>query len=239
MRRAHLNGRLPCPTCGHVAPRNGLRRICCDCEIETLYANWLRRLDQIKDYCRLWRELTRRARRSVPPCWPYPAFLTGPVMPEVVESKRRKRRRRRRRCPVCGAEAMMTPTTVFGQPYKRRGGKLLRCASCQTLVGMWHLRRPRRAVAAVSAHLADDSGPATYAQQSEHTAFYSDDDRDAAVWENGMTEHQTATANGRLSNLDGRLPSAERARLREEIIYFQKFRRLHPRATELFDRRRR
>jgi hypothetical protein len=240
MRRAQLNGRLPCPICGHVAPRNGLHRVCCDCEIETLYANWLRRLDHVKDYCRLWRELTRRGRRSVPLCWPYPAFLTGPVMPEVVKTKRRKRRRRRRRCPVCGAEAMMTPQTVFGQPYTRRGGSLLRCASCETLVGTWHFGRPRRtAVAAVPVGPADDSGPETYAQQSEQTAFYSGDDRDAAVWEHGITEHQTASANGRPSNVDGRLPTAERAKLREEIIYFQKCRRLHPRATELFDRRRR
>lgn len=135
---------------------------------------------------------------------------------------------------------MTTPTTVFGQPYKRRGGKLLRCASCATLVGMWHFSRPRRtAIAAAPAGLADDSGPETYAQQSEHTAFYPDDDRDAAVWENGMTEHNTATANGRPSNLDRRLPSAEREKLREEIAYFAEHGRVHPRAIELFDRRRR
>lgn len=135
---------------------------------------------------------------------------------------------------------MKKATTVFGQPYRRRGRKLLRCASCQTLVGMWHFRRPRRmAVVVTFARPSDDSGGAAYAQQSEHTAFYSEDDGEAAVWENGMTEHQTATVNGRLSNLDGRLPSAERARLREEIIYFQKFRRLHPRATERFDGHRR
>jgi len=91
VRREHLNGRVPCPTCGHVAPRNGLHRVCCDCEIETLHANWLRRLDQVKEYCRLWRTLTRGRPRSVPACWPYPAFLTGPGVPEVVEIKHRNR----------------------------------------------------------------------------------------------------------------------------------------------------
>ncbi len=239
VRREHLNGRMPCPTCGRVAPRNGLHRVCCDCEVEALYANWLRRLDRVKDCCRLWRELTRRGGRSVPPCWPYPVFLTGPVMPDVAKTKRRKRRRRRRRCPVCGAEAMTTPTTVFGQPYKRRGGKLLRCASCATLVGMWHFSRRRRVpVAAAPAGMADGSGPETYAQQSEHTAYYPDD-HDAAIWENGMTEHNTATANGRTSNLDRRLPSADREKLRQEIAYFAEHGRLHPRAMELFDLRRR
>jgi len=267
VRREHLNGRVPCPTCGHVAPRNGLQRICCDCEIETLFANWLCRLCRIADWCHLWRELMRPCLRSVPTCWPYPAFLTGPRAPEIVgitdEAAKRKERcpvcgqelmiplgQPYKRCPscgtmvgmccpACGQESMTRPTTLFGQPYRRRRGKLLRCASCATLVGMWHFSRPRRvAVAAAAAGLADDSGPETCAQQSEHTAFYSDDDGDAAVWENGMTEHQTATANGRPSNVDGRLPSVERAKLREEIIYFQKCRRLHPRATEFFDRRR-
>lgn len=257
---------MPCPTCGHVAPRNGLRRICGDCEIEALFANWLRRLRRVEVWCWLWRELARPCRRSVPDFWPYPAFLDGPRKPPNVRiadeiAKRRERcpvcgqelmltfgRPYKRcpscgtmvgmRCPVCGQESMMRPPTVFGQPYKRRGGKLLRCASRGTLVGMWHFGRPRRvAVAAAPADIADDSGPDTYAQQSEDTA-YCPDDRDAAVWEYGMTEHQTATANGRTSNVDGRLPSADRELLRREIAYFEHYRRLHPRATELFDRRR-
>ncbi len=64
------------------------------------------------------------------------------------------------------------------------------------------------------------------------------DDGDAVRWENGMTVHNTATVNGMPSNVDGRLPSAEREKLRQEIAYFEHYRRLHPRATELFDRRR-
>lgn len=267
IRRKQLNGRAPCPSCGHVAPRNGLRRICCDCEIEALFANWLRRLRRVEVCCWLWRELTRRCHRSVPDFWPYPAFPTGPREPPNVgitdEIAKREERcpvcgnelkmtfgRPYKRCPacgtmvgmhcpVCGQESMMTPQTVFGQPYTRRGGKLLRCASCTTLVGTWYFRRPRRtADAAVPAGPAYDSDPAAYARQSEDTACHSDD-RDAAIWENGMTERQIATANGRPSNVDGRLPSADRELLRREIAFFEHYRRLHPRATELFDRRRR
>jgi len=259
MRRAHLNGRLPCPTCGHVAPRNGLHRVCCDCEIETLYADWLHRLRRVEDCCRLWHDLTGR--------WPYPAFLTGPHLPDDGRGITGEIGKRKEccpvcgrglmiplgqpykrcpscgtmvgmRCPVCGQESMARPTTVFGQPYKRRGGKLLRCASCATLVAMWHFRRRRVVVAAAPAGPAVDSGPETHAQQSEHTAMYPDDD-DAVRWENGMTEHNTATANGRTSNLDRRLPSAEREKLRQEIAYFAEHGRLHPRAMELFDLRRR
>lgn len=246
--------------CGHVAPRNGLHRVCCDCEVEALYANWLRRLRRVEDCCRLWRDLTGR--------WPYPAFLTGPHLPDDdggITGEIGKRKDRcpvcgrglmiplgqpckrcpscgttvGMRCPVCGQESMAKPATVFGQPYKRRGGKLLRCASCATLVGMWHFGRPRRmAVADRSARLSDDSGPAAYAQQSDHTAMYPDD-ADAVRWENGMTEHNTAPVNGRPSNLDGPLPSANREKLRQEITYFEQHRRLHPRAIEHFDRRRR
>lgn len=229
IRREHFNGRQPCPTCGHLAPRNGLNRVCCDCEIEALFASWLRRLHRVEECCRLWHELTRR--------WPYPAFLTGPSVPEVVVTKRRKRSRRR--CPVCGCESMTTAGTVFGQPYKRRGGRLLRCGSCATLVGIWYFRSPRHAVVAAKPRgIADDSGLATYAQQSDHTAIYPDDD-DAARWEHGMTEHHTATANGKPSNLGGRLPRADREKLRQEIDYFEHHRRIHPHATELFDLRRR
>lgn len=267
MRRAHLNGRLPCPICGHVSPRNGLRRVCCDCEIEALYASWHRRLRRVGVWCRLWHELIRGGRQSVPACWPYPEFLRGPRKPPMAGITDAIAKRKER-CPVCGQELMMTfgqpykrcpscgtmvgmlcpvcgqesitrPTTVFGQPYKRPGGKLLRCASCATLVGMWHFSRPQRVVvAAAPAGPAEDSGPATYAQQSDHAAMYPDDN-DAVRWENGMTEHNTATANGRPSNLDRRLPSADREKLREEIAYFAEHGRVHPRAMELFDLRRR
>lgn len=251
---------MPCPTCRHVAPRNGLHRVCCDCEIGALYANWLRRLRRVEDCCRLWHDLTGR--------WPYPAFLTGARLPDEgggITGEIAKRKERcpvcekvlmiplgqpykrcpscgtmvGMHCPVCGQESMKTPATVFGQPCKRRAGTLLRCASCATLVGMWHFSRPRRVViAAAPARPAEDSGPETFAQQSEHTA-YNPDERDAAIWENGMTEHNTGTANGRLSNLDRRIPSADREKLREEIAYFAEHGRVHPRAIELFDRLRR